>query len=53
MKNLQLKQIIAFSEIFLHSHAKFILFSSTFFANPHQHICKKPMLNQQLILQKS
>ena len=33
--------------------AKFILFPSHFFANAHQHICKKPKLNQQLILQKS
>jgi len=32
---------------------KFFLFSSRFFANAHQHICKKPTLSQQLILQKS
>ena len=32
---------------------KFILFPSRFFANPHQHICKTPMLNQTHILQKS
>ena len=32
---------------------KFILFSSTFFANAHQHICKKPTEIPTLILQKS
>ena len=35
------------------SHHKFILFSSRFFANAHQHICKKPAQFPPHILQKS
>ena len=30
-----------------------VSFQNLFFANPHQHICKTPTLNQPHILQKS
>ncbi|MEN2436703.1 hypothetical protein AAH994_14900 [Weeksellaceae bacterium A-14] len=52
--NQNIRQIqITMKNNFTISKAKFILFSSTFFANAYQHICKMPKLSQQLILQKS